>query len=51
MHSALIRTALGKRAADVVIKGGKLVTCGKMEEVKGNSSLEDVFLDLEDNND
>lgn len=25
MHSALIRTALGKRAADVVIKGGKLV--------------------------
>ena len=35
----------------VIIKGGKLVTCGKMEEVKGNSSLEDVFLDLEDNND
>ena len=35
----------------VIIKGGKLVTCGKMEEVKGNSSLEDVFLDLEDNDD
>lgn len=35
----------------VIIKGGKLVTCGSMEEVKGNSSLEDVFLDLEDNDD
>ena len=35
----------------VIIKGGRLVTCGSMEEVKGNSSLEDVFLDLEDNDD
>ena len=31
----------------VIIKGGKLVSFGNMEEVKGNSSLEDVFLDLE----
>ncbi len=34
-----------------IIKGGKLVTFGSMEEVKGNSSLEDVFLDLEENDD
>ncbi len=30
-----------------IIKQGKLVTYGKMEEVKGDSSLEDVFLELE----
>ena len=32
----------------VIIRKGKLVTAGSMEEVKGNSSLEDVFLDMED---
>jgi ABC-2 type transport system ATP-binding protein len=31
-----------------IIKNGKLVVSGTMEEVKGNSSLESVFLDLED---
>ena len=31
-----------------IIKDGTLVTFGSMEEVKGNSSLEDVFLDIED---
>lgn len=30
-----------------IIKQGKLVTCGSMEEVKGDTSLEDVFLELE----
>lgn len=30
-----------------IIKGGKLVKQGTMEEVKGDESLEDVFLDLE----
>ncbi len=34
-----------------IIKGGTLVTFGSMEEVKGNSSLEDVFLDMEDDED
>jgi ABC-2 type transport system ATP-binding protein len=29
-----------------IIKGGKLVACGTTEEVKGNSSLEEVFLEL-----
>lgn len=29
-----------------VIKGGKLVTSGTMDEVKGDSSLEEVFLEL-----
>lgn len=29
-----------------IIKGGKLVSLGTTEEVKGNSSLEDVFLEL-----
>ncbi len=29
-----------------IIKGGRLVACGSMEEVKGDSTLEDVFLDL-----
>ena len=31
-----------------IIKGGKLVKSGTMEEVKGDASLEDVFLELED---
>ena len=31
-----------------IIRGGKLVRFGSMEEVKGDASLEDVFLDLED---
>ena len=30
-----------------IIKDGKLVRCGTMEEVKGDTSLEAVFLDLE----
>ena len=30
-----------------IIKGGKLVVTGSMEEVKGNDSLEEVFLELE----
>ena len=30
-----------------IIKQGKLVVSGTMEEVKGNASLEDVFLELE----
>ncbi len=34
-----------------IIKKGKLVVTGDMEEVKGDESLEDVFLDLEDVND
>ena len=32
-----------------IIKGGKLIVSGTMEEVKGNTSLEDVFLELEEN--
>lgn len=31
-----------------IIKGGKLIKSGTMEEVKGDTSLEDVFLELED---
>lgn len=30
-----------------IIKQGKLVTFGKMDDVKGDSSLEDIFLELE----
>ena len=30
-----------------IIKAGKLVKSGTMDEVKGDSSLEDVFLELE----
>ena len=33
-----------------IIKGGRLVISGTMEEVKGQDSLEDVFLELEDDN-
>ncbi|MBP5492485.1 MAG: ABC transporter ATP-binding protein [Clostridiales bacterium] len=29
-----------------IIKGGRLVACGTMEEVKGNASLEEVFLEI-----
>lgn len=31
-----------------IIKGGKLIKCGTMEEVKGDESLEEVFLELVD---
>ena len=31
----------------VIIKGGKLIRSGTMEEVRGDASLEDVFLELE----
>ena len=31
-----------------IIKGGKLITSGTMEEVKGDTSLETVFLELEE---
>lgn len=31
-----------------IIKEGKLIVSGTMDEVRGNSSLEDVFLELED---
>ena len=34
-----------------IIRGGKLVTAGTMEEVRGDSSLEDVFLELEEDAD
>lgn len=33
-----------------IIKNGRLVTCGSMDEVKGNASLEAVFLELEGEN-
>ena len=33
-----------------IIKDGKLVKSGTMEEVKGDTSLERVFLELEDKN-
>ena len=31
-----------------IIKNGKLIKSGTMEEVKGDSSLENVFLELEE---
>lgn len=31
-----------------IIKGGKLIRCGTMEEVRGDESLEEVFLELVD---
>lgn len=31
-----------------IIKGGKLLKCGTMEQVKGDASLENVFLELEE---
>ena len=33
-----------------IIKNGKLITYGTVEEVKGDNSLEEVFLELEDKN-
>lgn len=32
-----------------IIKDGNIVSQGKMDEVKGNSSLEDIFMELIDN--
>lgn len=34
-----------------IIKGGQLIVSGTMEEVKGDASLESVFLELEDSDD
>lgn len=34
-----------------IIKGGKLIKVGTMDEVKGDESLEEVFLDLDDGGD
>jgi ABC-2 type transport system ATP-binding protein len=34
-----------------IIKGGKLIKSGKMEDVRGDASLESVFLELEGNDD
>lgn len=34
-----------------IIKGGTLIKSGTMDEVKGDTSLENVFLELEDDND
>ena len=31
-----------------IIRSGRLIRSGTMEEVKGDDSLEDVFLELED---
>lgn len=31
-----------------IIKGGKLISCGTTDEVRGDASLEQVFLELED---
>lgn len=31
-----------------IIKGGKLIRQGTMDEVRGDESLEDVFLELEE---
>ena len=33
-----------------IIKGGKLLKSGPMEQVKGDASLENVFLELEEEN-
>ena len=32
-----------------IIQGGKIVAEGRMDEVKGDSSLEDIFMELIDN--
>jgi ABC-2 type transport system ATP-binding protein len=32
-----------------IIKNGRLIKSGTMDEVKGDSSLESVFLELEEN--
>ena len=41
--------SVGRRPSvrGIIIKDGKIVATGTMEEVKGDKSLEDVFLDLE----
>ena len=31
-----------------IIKGGRLIKSGTMDEVRGDDSLEDVFLELEE---
>ena len=33
-----------------IIKGGRLIRSGTMDEVRGDDSLEEVFLELEDDN-
>ena len=38
----------GMKQKLAIIKGGKLIRSGTMEEVKGDDSLEEVFLELEE---
>ena len=44
-HVLEVAEKLGDKVA--IIKNGKLIKSGTMEEVKGDTSLEDVFLELE----
>ncbi len=44
-HVLEVAEKLCDRAA--IIKGGRLIRSGKMEEIRGDSSLEEVFLELE----
>ena len=45
-HVLEVAEKLGDKVA--IIKGGKLIRSGTMEEVKGDDSLEEVFLELEE---
>ena len=56
--SGMAKLLIGQNALEVaeklcdkiaIIKQGKIVVVGDTEEVKGNSSLEDVFMELIDN--
>ena len=41
------KTGVAVHGVVAIIKGGKLIRSGTMEEVKGDDSLEEVFLELE----
>ena len=45
-HILDVAEKLCKRVA--IIKNGKLVKCGSMKDIKGDKSLENVFMELED---
>ena len=45
---AVIGSIFVRDASISFIKGGKLIRQGTMDEVRGDESLEDVFLELEE---
>ena len=47
--AAFAQTDIDVKAKVAIIKNGRLIAVGPTEEIRGSASLEDVFLELEEN--